>query len=112
MTYSIPKVAVGNYANHHGFTDIHPYEIVRIVSRKTIDVRAMKATLVPDWKPEIIPGGFSGRCINQHTQEYTYESDPTFTIVRVRYRKDSNWHSSLGLHFISKTPQKFYDYNF
>ena len=31
-----------NYANRHSYSDIEPYEIVRRVSEKTIEVRPMK----------------------------------------------------------------------
>ena len=32
-----------NYANHYMYTDVEPYEVVRVVSEKTIEIRAMKA---------------------------------------------------------------------
>jgi len=52
------------YANLYGYSDVHPYEVVRVISEKTIEIRAMNASRDPNWKPEIIPGGFAGHCIN------------------------------------------------
>ena len=31
------------YANHHGYSDINPHEIVRRVSDKTLEIREMDA---------------------------------------------------------------------
>ncbi len=33
------------HANHSGWSDVHPYEIVRVVSPKTIEIRVMDAEL-------------------------------------------------------------------
>jgi hypothetical protein len=32
-----------NYANHYMYSDVEPYEVIRVVSEKTIEIRAMKA---------------------------------------------------------------------
>lgn len=100
------------YANLHGYSDIHPFEVVKVVSEKTIEVRRMNAELDPSWKPEIIAGGFAGHCTNQHTQRWIYSSDETSPVMRARLRKDGDFHSASGKHVLSDNPRKFYDYNF
>jgi len=75
--YSVDAVEY-THANHCGYSDVHPYEIVRVVSPKTIEIRLMDAELVEGWKPEIVSGGFSGHCVNQGSQQYNYKS-PTPT---------------------------------
>lgn len=99
------------YANMHGYTDIEPFEIVKVISDKTIEVRAMSATL-DNWKPEIIPGGFAGHCTNQNTQTYIYTSNEQAPVIRCRKRKDGYFHSPYGRHVLSDKPRKFHDYNF
>lgn len=108
--YTVEEVDYA-YANMHGWSDVYPFEIIRVVSNKTIEVRAMIAELDEGFKPEIIPGGFSGHCVNQNKQTYKYKSCPEGQVLRVRLGK-KGWKSSMGKHVISEQPRKFYDYNF
>jgi len=102
-----------NYANYLGWSDIHPFEIVRRVSNKTIDIRGMDAELDPDWKPEIIPGGFAGHCVNQREQRWNIVSNPANRVIRIRLHKSGDWKDTRGLKFsLSDQPVKFYDYDF
>jgi len=110
-----PKKA---YANMHGYTDIEPYEVVRVVSEQTMEIRRMTAKLSNGWKPDISPGGFAGHCNNQETQTYDYTSDESAPIVRIRKVKPKHsnrmmtWKSAYGHHRLSDKPCKFHDYNF
>ena len=49
MTELTPHTA--SYANKYGYSDVYPYEIVRVISAKTIEVREMDAERDPNWKP-------------------------------------------------------------
>lgn len=100
------------YANYHGYTDVRPYEIVRVVSDKTIEIRHMKVDRDPNWKPEMQLGGFSAHCTNQYDQTWIINSDPTAAVIRIRKRKNGNWYSKYGRHVIADKPINFYDYNF
>ena len=100
------------HANHSGWSDMHPYEIVRVVSPKTIEIRVMDAELDENWKPEIISGGFTGHCTNQGDQRWAYKSNPEYPVIRARQRKDGRFYSANGRHFLSTKPRKFHDYNF
>ncbi len=75
-------------------------------------LRAMDAELDENWKPEIIAGGFAGHCTNQGAQKWVYKSNPEYTVIRARLRKNGHFYSQNGRHILSKTPYKFHDYNF
>lgn len=99
------------YMNLHGYTDVHPYEVVRVVSAKCVVLREMRAKLAEGEKPQIIPGGFAGHCTNQRELKYditSMDGEP----VRARLRKNGQWHSKHGRHVPSDKPLYFYDYNF
>ncbi|NTV60616.1 MAG: hypothetical protein HGA77_04835 [Chlorobiaceae bacterium] len=112
----IPEILGCFYANEYGFTDVHPFEIVKVVSDRTIEVRKMKATLDPEWQPEFAPGGFAGHCTNQNQQRWLYEPDPEGEIVRL-WKSEAGkylgkWVCKGRLFQIAPEPKRFYDYNF
>ena len=101
------------YANRIGHTDVTPYEIIKDVNGRVLHVRAMKTELNPDWKPDIVPGGFVGHCTNNYKQEWNCTSNPEGRVTIIRQHKDGRWYSSYHDQFVlSEKPQKFYDYNF
>ena len=101
------------YANHFGYSDINPFEIVRFVSEKTIEIREMKSEKDPSYKPEFIPGGFSVHCVNQHAQKWIITSDESAPVIRIRLSKNKGWQDAHGRKFdLSEKPIKYYDYNF
>lgn len=101
-----------NYANHIGYSDINPYEIVRVVSDKTLEIREMTATRDDSVKLEFIPGGFSAHCRNQHDQKWHIESNPNRPTIRIRLGKNG-WKDKHGQRYrLDDHPIKFYDYNF
>lgn len=53
------------YANHLGYSDVNPYEVVRVISDKTIEIREMNAERDDSVKMEFVVGGFSAICTNQ-----------------------------------------------
>ncbi len=108
--YEVETVEYG-YANMHGWSDVAPFEIIRVISPKTIELRAMSAELDDEFKPEFVSGGFAGHCTNQGKQTYKYKSCPEGVVVRARLGK-KGWKSSHGRHVLSTEPRKFYDYNF
>ncbi|NDD55751.1 hypothetical protein EBZ39_18115 [bacterium] len=109
-----PTLDVPKYANQRSYSDCVPFEVVRQVSSKCLIIRAMKYTLDPSWKPEMIPGGFSAHCANNHEQRYLYESNPNASEIRIRKHKDGRWYSRDGVYTysLSENPHAFYDYNF
>lgn len=100
------------YANLHGYSDIHPYEVVRMVSDKTVELRSMTVHPDPNWKPVFYPGGFAAHCANSRDQSWIIKSNPSSIIIRARKRKDGKWYSAFGRHVFSDKPRHYYDYNF
>jgi len=101
-----------NYANHIGYTDVTPYEVIRAVSDKTLEVREMKAVRDESIKLEWVAGGFAGHCVNQIDQEWTITPDASRPIIRIRLGK-RGWQDKNGARFkLNDKPLKFYDYNF
>lgn len=105
---------IKKYANQHGWSDVTPFEIIGR-SARTLTLRRMKVERDPDWKPEVIPGGFAGTCVNQNKQKWNISSDETELVIKAYLRKDGRhmrFYSSLGRHSLHDEPIYFYDYNF
>ena len=100
-----------SYANNGGYSDITPYEIVRVISDKTKEIRQLDCEKLP-WKKDWHEGGFSGHLANQDEQKWDIKSNEENPIIKARLRKDGYFHSVVGKHYIEKSPRKFYDYNF
>ncbi|KZX57788.1 hypothetical protein A3709_19385 [Halioglobus sp. HI00S01] len=100
------------YMSESGYTDVHPFEITRIVSDKCIEIRPLKATLLNADDLNFHVGGFAAHCSNQRCQEYSYESMPEAQTLRIRLNKRGKWAYKRRSFFLSEEPYKFYDYNF
>lgn len=101
-----------NFANHYGYSDVNPYEIVRWVSDKTIEVRSMNAERDKSVELKFEVGGFAAHCSNINDQKWFITSDESAPVIRLRLTK-RGWKSAGGSYFIlSNEPKKFYDYNF
>lgn len=101
------------YANRLGYTDITPYEVVVAKTARKLVIREMKCELDPNWKPEMIPGGFAAHTVNNSTQEWTITSEPGRESVVIRQHKNGEWKDKYGNRYSLNTkPVKFYDYNF
>lgn len=104
------EVKVGDGITISGYTDRYAYTVIKR-TEKTLTVQRDKATLKPDWKPNMIPGGFSVICLNNEDQKYDYERDPEGGIKTLYWSDKRNlWlykgkSVMLGRH-------EFYDYNF
>lgn len=102
------------FANKYGWSDVDAFEIVKVVSDQTVEVRALDAELADGWKPEFIPGGFSAICVNIRDQQWKFNSNPENKVIRIRFSKRKNiWQDAYGGKYdLSDTPIKYYDYNF
>lgn len=116
--YANGGAKVGMGATISGWSDSHPCTIVSISkSGKKITVQMDKATLSPDFKPEIILGGFLGHCVNQDEQNYTYEKNPDGEIRSFSLRNNLQWVEvgqkiNQGASLNIGLRRKFHDYNF
>ena len=101
------------FANRLGYSDVEPYEIVRHVSDKTLEVRVMKTERDPSWQMDFRRGGFFGTVVNQEDQKWFITSNLEGRVIRIRLRKDGRWYDAYGNRYgLSAKPNKFYDYNF
>lgn len=101
-----------SFANLIGHSDIHPFEVVRHVSEKILEVRPMKSERDPTWKPAIISGGFAGHCTNQSEQRWIITSDEGASTIRLHKRKDGYFYYKGTRYSLEDKPRRFYDYNF
>lgn len=102
-----------NYANQYGWSDVNPFEVVKVISDKTIEVREMDAERDDSVKLEFHVGGFSAHCSNQHDQKWLITSNPSNDVIRLRLSKTGAWKDKHGRKYgLSDKPVKFYDYNF
>lgn len=101
------------YANYIGYSDVEPYEVVNVISDKTVEIRAMDAVQDRSVKMNFVPGGFSAVCTNIGDQKWNITSNPENKIFRIRLSKNKGWKDAHGRRFqLSDSPRKFYDYNF
>jgi hypothetical protein len=102
-----------NYANQIGYSDVNPFEVVRVVSDKTIEVRAMNAERDKSVELDFQVGGFSAHCSNQSDQKWFITSNEDAPVIRIRLSKNHGWQDKHGRKFrLADKPRKFYDYNF
>lgn len=104
------------------YTDCYPYEVVKVVSDITVEIRRMKSELDPNWKPKIHPGGFAGHCSNQYSQKWIFSSDESMPVIRIRKTKKTVkpngkdpihvWVRRGSEFWPTKEPERFHDYNF
>ena len=99
------------FANMIGYSDVEPYEIVRRISDKTIEIREMESERDDSVKMEFIPGGFSAHYSNQRDQKWFIKSNPSNPVIRIRLGK-KGWMGKRGRYVLDDKPIKFYDYNF
>ena len=102
-----------NYANHYGYSDVTPFEVTKVISDKTVEVREMDAERDESVKLDWDVGGFAGHCVNQRDQKWRIASNEQNSVVRIRLSKTGVWKDKHGRRFgLSDQPVKFYDYNF
>lgn len=98
------------YCNHHLYTDVHAYEVVRVISSKCVEVRRMDAEMTN--KMTFVVGGFAANCPTNDMQEYKYTSNVNNEVIRVRLGKNGWKNAHGGKHYMSNTPYEKYDFNF
>lgn len=109
---------VEKFANQIGYSDVKPFEIIKVISDGCVEVRAMEAKRAnPDADMGFCPGGFVGNFAAQDKQEWDIQPDAAGYVVRIRKskaaRKAGQWFDKNGGRYVvGAAPRKFYDYNF
>lgn len=100
------------FANKYGYSDVTPFEVVRVVSDKTIEIREMDYVRDESVGLKWEVGGFAGHCVNQHDQKWIISSNMKNRVIRIRLGK-KGWRDAHGGNYVlSDSPRRFYDYNF
>lgn len=113
---AIEKPVTEKYANMILYTDIIPFEVIRQITDKMIEVREMDAEITEESKKDLAesfrPGGFIGHT-NNSLQKYNYTSNAENPIITIRKHKDGRWYAKDGSRYVLRdAPEKIYDYNF
>ena len=101
---------IRKYANLVLWSDIEPYEVVRIISDKCVEIRPMQTKQIV-FPKQFFVGGFSAHCADNYNQSYEYSSNETAPTMRIRKGK-KGWKSGSLKFRMQDAPVKHYDYNF
>lgn len=96
------------FINRYLHTDVHPYEVVKVISENCVEVREMDTNQIV-FPKQFIVGGFSAHCADNYNQGYEYISNPNRPTIRLRKGKNG-W--GKGRFLMADAPYKHYDYNF
>lgn len=106
------NLKVGDGVTCRMWSDAHAFTVIKRTA-KTITIQQDEAILSKDFKPEIIPGGFAGVCVNMYDQSYTYERNPNGKTYTCRWSdKLGGFKNPLGNGCVCIGRHEFYDYNF
>jgi hypothetical protein len=101
------------YANQISYTDVRPFVVVRAITDKTIEVRALDSERDPSVVLEVSIGGFNAYHINQRQQKWIITENDANPVVRLRLSKRYGWRDANGDKYkLADAPIRFYDYNF
>lgn len=93
------------YANRRDELDVIPFEVVEEISEKTLVVRDMICTRDPAWKPLIV----MQQCVNNETQNWLIESDPSGLCFKIRRQKDGKWKDAQGnCYTLDERPERWH----
>jgi len=110
------EITVGMGMGGHYPNDTYAFEVVEIKSDKKIVIREMTAKISPDFKPEMIVGGFCAHCTNNHEQKWDITSNPDGRLMTLTKRKNGSWDvegskTGQGMRFSFGKAVYFHDYN-
>lgn len=104
------------YFTESGYSQSYPWIELRRTA-KTVTLAKVNVKRDPEWKPNILPGGFCGHCDNQGSQTWIYDGvdencTKTIRLVKSRYIGEENMWAHKGTRFSEDQAHEFYDYNF
>lgn len=100
---------IRKYCSRFGYSDVHPFEVVRVISENCVEVRALDTVQINPEALEFHIGGFAAHCSNQHAQRWEYISNPENKVFKIR-KSAKGW--ERGRIRMYDEPYKFYDFNF
>lgn len=101
------------FANQIGYSDITPFEVIRIVSDKCLEVRSMKYDQTNKEDMVFHAGGFTAHCSNQNDQKWEIQPDADGYVFKIRKNVRGTWKDKHGgTYAVEKQPRRRYDFNF
>lgn len=115
FTTNLKNLPDGEYMTETLYSDTVPYKVVGRTAT-TVTLQEVLVERDPEWKPEIIPGGFAGHCTNQSEQTWLYaglcDNTVKVRLVKSRYHGSDKLWGGKGREFIANGARSFHDYNF
>lgn len=99
----------GEYVTEIGYSQSYPWKVIKRTAH-TVTVVPVLHARDPEWKPEIIPGGFAGHCTNQRQQTWLYAGIDESSPRTLRWGKRGLTHK--GVCYVEGRADYHYDYNF
>ncbi len=106
-----PEIVYGTGVTELLYTDREPWQVIKVISDITLEIKHMKSELDASWKPDWVEGGFAGHLRNNSEQRWNISFDPEGRTIRIRKQKSGIW-VHKGRKFSVGTAKKFHDYNF
>ena len=106
---NIKNLPEGKYFTEIGYSQTYPWVEVKRTA-KTVTLAKVLVAQDPEFKPNIIPGGFAGHCDNQHEQTWLFDGIDTAWTKTIRQTK-RGW-SHRDTRFFEDVAREFYDWNF
>lgn len=117
FTTNVIGLPEGEYLTQTAYSDCAPWKVTSRTAT-TMTLCPVRTKRDPNWKPNIVPGGFVGHCTNQDEQTWLYdgvdeEHTTTVRLVKSRYYgSDKLWRSPQAGEFIANGAYRKHDYNF
>ena len=97
------------YFTEVGYSQMYPWVMVKRTA-KTATLAKVVVKPDPEWKPNILPGGFAGHCDNQADQTWLFDRIDETQTKRVTMTR-RGWRRG-EIKFVEDCAFEFYDYNF
>lgn len=111
MKGNVKNAPEGRYFREIGYSQSYPWVEVKRTAQ-TITLHKVMVEPDPEWKPNILPGGFCGHCDNQHEQTWLYGGVDAANVKTIRLTKGDRWTHRGVVFQETDGPYEFYDYNF
>ena len=95
------------FAIMYALVDKYPYEVVKVISARTIEVRKMDSEIVRAFKPQLV-GKNRVYFYDDGTLKYEVKSNPNNEVIRIRRSKKNNtiWKKGRTTFILSEEPER------
>ena len=103
---------IKGFANRHGYSDVHPLEVVEIKTPNKVMVKHMSTKQIKN--PTVLGLGGFVAIHDNNSQEWECFPNPTEHSFAIRWSKSKEqWQDKYGSRYVMNNfPIKHYDYNF